>query len=160
MIQVARLDNMSAFGSRKRARCTRCHKVKGVTAGFVPFKVPGSPVVEKTVVPSPLSYRDFSLAQVGQSFMGIFGEPEARPILDAYALRGAGSADLRSRARRARPRWKKRKRLKSSRRHATRKLRNGKIAHCNVPSSYPRYDWKEARCSDCLAANTRLRGCL
>ena len=25
------------------------------TAGFVPFKVPGSPVVEKTVFPSPLS---------------------------------------------------------------------------------------------------------
>ena len=42
----------------KRARCTRCHKVKGevaVTAGFVPFKVPGSPVVDKTVFPSPLS---------------------------------------------------------------------------------------------------------
>ena len=57
-------NGMSAchcFGSRlkKRARCTRCHKVKGevaVTAGFVPFKAPGSPVVEKTVFPSPLSY--------------------------------------------------------------------------------------------------------
>ena len=33
-------------------------QVKGeiaVTAGFVPFKVPGSPIVEKTVFPSPLS---------------------------------------------------------------------------------------------------------
>ena len=49
---------MSLLWLKKRARCTRCHKVKGevaVTAGFVPFKVPGSPVVEKTVFPSPLS---------------------------------------------------------------------------------------------------------
>ena len=46
------------FGSRTTARCTRCPQVKGevaVTAGFVPFKVPGSPVVEKAVFPSPLS---------------------------------------------------------------------------------------------------------
>ena len=55
------INGMSAchcFGSRKRARCTCCPQVKGevaVTAGFVPFKVPGSPVVEKTVFPSPLS---------------------------------------------------------------------------------------------------------
>ena len=49
---------MSLLWLKKRARCTRCHKVKGevaVTAGFVPFKVPGSPVVEKTVLPSRLS---------------------------------------------------------------------------------------------------------
>ena len=34
-------------------------KVKGevaVTEGFAPFKVPGSPVVDKTVFPSPLSH--------------------------------------------------------------------------------------------------------
>ena len=52
---------------KKRARCTRCHKVKGevaVTAGFVPFKVPGSPVVEKTVFPSPLSIYIYSRSVV------------------------------------------------------------------------------------------------
>ena len=49
-------NGMSAchcFGSRKRARCTRCHKVTGEVA--VPFKVPGFSVVDKTVFPSPLS---------------------------------------------------------------------------------------------------------
>ena len=61
MLARYKTNGMSAchcFGSRKRARCTRCHKVKGevaVTAGFVPFKVPGFSVVDKTVFPSPLS---------------------------------------------------------------------------------------------------------
>ena len=50
----------------KTARGSRCpHKVKGevaVTEGFVPFKVPGSPVVDKTVFPSPLSrFKDIHL---------------------------------------------------------------------------------------------------
>ena len=57
----ARHGHMSLW-LKKRARCTRCPQVKGevaVTAGFIPFKVPGSPVVEKTVFPSPLSFLFF-----------------------------------------------------------------------------------------------------
>ena len=55
------INDMSAchcFGSRKRRALRAFAQVKGevaVTAGFVPFKVPGSPVVEKTVFPSLLS---------------------------------------------------------------------------------------------------------
>ena len=60
--QVAWTGNMSAcylFGSRQKGVLAHAaHKVKGevaVTAVFVPFKVPGSPLVEKTVFHSPLS---------------------------------------------------------------------------------------------------------
>ena len=53
-------DMITCFGSsaEKSAWLALPHKVKGevaVTEGFVPFKVPGSPVVDKTVFPSPLS---------------------------------------------------------------------------------------------------------
>ena len=46
------------FGpSAEKSALRAAHKVKGEVAVtfFVPFKVPGSPVVEKTVFPSPLS---------------------------------------------------------------------------------------------------------
>ena len=48
---------MLSFGSRLKEK-SALHALQGevaVTAGFDPFKVPGSPVVEKTMFPSPLS---------------------------------------------------------------------------------------------------------
>ena len=52
-------DHMSILLKlKKKTRLRAFTPSKGevaVTAGFVPFKVPGSPVVVKTVFPSPLS---------------------------------------------------------------------------------------------------------
>ena len=58
------LPHVIALAQGKVRVARAAHKVRGevaVTAGFVPFKVPGSPVVEKTVFPSPLSRCPLSL---------------------------------------------------------------------------------------------------